>query len=172
MTEKLPTFFGYRHYGCDVYDVKISKKSDVDYGKFHTKKALLPWLYENVFKYGYGFKTLAETTFGEGTINSIFNLNTKTRKGNKIMANFNIEIYELFGAMVNMGGDPYMIETEEQAESLKESIERATIEREITDEDEFKTATQQLDLYGHDPERIWSFVDGSEFLVCLSGDWY
>lgn len=60
LTEKLPTYFGYRHYGCDVYDVKVSKKSDVDYGKFHTKKVLLPWLYENVFKYGYGFKTLAD----------------------------------------------------------------------------------------------------------------
>lgn len=83
-----------------------------------------------------------------------------------------IEIEDLFGAMVNMGGDPYMVETEEQAESLKESIERATIEREITDDDEFETATRQLDLVGHDPERIWSFVDGSEFLVCFTGDWY
>ena len=88
------------------------------------------------------------------------------------MANFNIEIEELFGAMVNFGGDPYLVETEEEAESLKESIERATIEREITDEYEFETATRQLDLDGHDPERIWSFVDGSEFLVCFSGDWY
>ena len=88
------------------------------------------------------------------------------------MANFNTEIDELFGAMVNMGGDPYMIETEEQAEGLKERIERATIQREITDEDEFETATQILDLRAHYPERILSFVDGSEFLVCLSGDWY
>lgn len=88
------------------------------------------------------------------------------------MANFNMKIDDLFGAIVNMGGDPYMIETEEQAESLKESIERASIEREITDEDEFETATQQLELDGHAPERIWSFVDGSEFLVCLPGDWY
>ncbi len=88
------------------------------------------------------------------------------------MAIFKIEIYELFGAMVNMGSGPYMIETDVQAKSLKESIERATIEREITDEDEFETATQQLDLDGHYPERIWSFVDGSEFLVCFSGDWY
>lgn len=84
----------------------------------------------------------------------------------------NIEICDLFGAMVNMGADPYIIETEEQAEELRESIEAATIEREITDEDEFETATRQLDLEGHDPERIWSFVNGSEFLVCFTGDWY
>lgn len=74
--------------------------------------------------------------------------------------------------MVNMGGDPYLVETVEQAESVKERTERATIEREITDDDEFETATCQLDLVGHDPERIWSFVDGSEFLVCFTGDWY
>lgn len=88
------------------------------------------------------------------------------------MANFSLITDELYGAVVNMGGDPYIIETEEQAESLKERIERATIEREITDEDEFETATQILELRGHYPERIWSYVDGSEFLVCLSGDWY
>lgn len=74
--------------------------------------------------------------------------------------------------MVNMGADPYTIETEEQAEELQESIEAAIIEREITDEDEFETATQQLGLERHYPERIWSFVNGSEFLVCFSGDWY
>lgn len=84
----------------------------------------------------------------------------------------NIEINDLFGAMVNMGADPYIIETEEQAEELRESIETATVEREITDVDEFKTATRQLDLQGHNPKRIWSFVNGSEFLVCLAGDWY
>lgn len=82
-----------------------------------------------------------------------------------------IEIEDLYGAMVNLGGDPYIVETEEQAESLKESIERATIEREITDDDEFERATLQLDLDGHYPITIWSFVDGSEFLACFSEDW-
>lgn len=83
----------------------------------------------------------------------------------------NTEFLDLFGAMVSMGADPYMIETEEQAEELRESIDAATIEREITDEDEFATAMLQLDLEGHDPKRIWSFVNGSEFLVCFSSDW-
>lgn len=87
------------------------------------------------------------------------------------MANCNLETWELIGAVVNYGGDPCLIESEEDAQSLKESIERATIKREITDEDEFEVATQQLDLDGHDPEKIWSYVDGSEFLVCFSADW-
>lgn len=84
----------------------------------------------------------------------------------------NIEINDLFGAMVNMGADPYIIETEEQAKELQESIETATVEREITDEVEFETAARQLDLEDDNPKHIWSFVNGSEFLVCLAGDWY
>lgn len=78
----------------------------------------------------------------------------------------------LFGTMVNFGSDPYMVETEEQAKEVAESIDNASSYREIEDEDEFETATRQLDLVGHYPERIFSYVDGSEFLVCFSGDWY
>lgn len=84
----------------------------------------------------------------------------------------NIEICDLFGAMVNTGADPYLIETEEQAEELWKRIQSATSEREITNEYDFETATRQLDLQGNDPERIWSFVNGSEFLVCFIGDWH
>ena len=51
LTETLPTYFGYQHYGVDIYDDKVSVKSYEDYGKFHTKKELISWLYENVFKY-------------------------------------------------------------------------------------------------------------------------
>ena len=51
LTETLPTYFGYQHYGVDIYDDKVSAKSNEDYGKFHTKKELLVWLYDNVFKY-------------------------------------------------------------------------------------------------------------------------
>lgn len=76
---------------------------------------------------------------------------------------------DLLNAIVNFGADPYIVETEEQAEEVMESIERATISREITDEDEFSTALEQLDLKKAD--HIYSFVDGSEFLVCLSEDW-
>lgn len=78
---------------------------------------------------------------------------------------------DLLGAMVNFGGDPYLIDTIEDAEQVAESIENATIERVLTDEDEIGTATAQLDLEGHRPKRINSYVDGSEFLVCLAEDW-
>lgn len=93
-------------------------------------------------------------------------------RAQKTMQNVLRDSDELIGAIANLGSGPYLVETEEQAESLKESIERATIEREITDEDELETAKRQLDLDGYKTERILSFVDGSEFLVCLPGEWY
>lgn len=82
-----------------------------------------------------------------------------------------LSLNELYGSLVNPGSDPFIVETEEQAENLKERIERATVKREITSTDEFEAAMQQLDLNGHRVKRIFSFVDGSEFLVCFSGDW-
>lgn len=78
---------------------------------------------------------------------------------------------DLLGSMAAMGAGAYLVETEEQAQELMESIKGATIERELED-DEFETAKHILDLDGHDVERIWSFVNGSEFFVCFSGDWY
>lgn len=84
------------------------------------------------------------------------------------MTNFN-NSSEFINAIVNFGADPYLVETEEQAEEVMESVSRATISREITDEEEFNTALKQLDL--KKANHIYSFVDGSEFLVCLSEDW-
>jgi len=83
----------------------------------------------------------------------------------------NYEISDFFGAIVNMGGDPYLVETEEQAKELKESIEKAAIKREITDGEEFDTVKEQLDLGGHNVRKIWSFVYDSEFVICFSEDW-
>ena len=82
-----------------------------------------------------------------------------------------IESYEdLYGSIAAMGAGAYLVETEEQAQELMESIENASIERELEDE-EFETAKHILDLDGHDVKRIYSLVDGSEFFVCLSEDW-
>lgn len=80
---------------------------------------------------------------------------------------------DLPGALVNFGGDPFLVETEEQAESVAESLNRATIVREITDDDEFATAMRQLDLVAENhPMKIYSFVDGSEGLICMPEDWH
>lgn len=81
----------------------------------------------------------------------------------------NINSTDLLNAIVNFGADPYLVETEEQAEEVMESISRATISREITDKEEFSAALEQLDLTK--ANHIYSFVDGSEFIVCLSEDW-
>ena len=66
--------------------------------------------------------------------------------------------------------EEWRVETEEQAQELMESIENASIERELEGE-EFETAKSILDLDGHDVKRIYSLVDGSEFFVCLHEDW-
>ena len=86
-----------------------------------------------------------------------------------IMEPQNITAENLFYAIVNMGGDPYVIEDEEQAAQVAESINNATSMRELEGE-ELATAREQLDCPG--AERVFSFVDGSEFLVCFSEDWY
>ncbi len=72
---------------------------------------------------------------------------------------------DLMGAVVNMGGAPYIIEDEEQAAQVAESISNATSMRELYGE-ELVTAREQLDCPG--AKQVYSFVDGSEFLVCLS----
>ena len=68
-----------------------------------------------------------------------------------------------------MGGDPFVVETEEQAMEVLESIQNATIEREITDKEEFETALSQLEL--KNAKHIYSYVDGSEFIICFAEDW-
>lgn len=80
----------------------------------------------------------------------------------------NFEPENLLGAIVNMGSDPYIIEDEEQAAEVAEAMNNATIMREVEGE-ELETARKQLDCPG--AERVFAFVDGSEFLVCFSEDW-
>lgn len=80
------------------------------------------------------------------------------------------DYFDLYGSLVAMGAGPYLVETEEQAKELFESIDKASIERELEGE-EFETAKSILELDGFDVKHIYSFVDGSEFLVCLSEDW-
>ena len=81
-----------------------------------------------------------------------------------------LSIDSVMGSLVNYGGDPMLIETEEQAEELLESI---NVLRPITDEDEFETAKSQLDLEGHDEvTKVYGFVcDGCAAVVCFAEDW-
>lgn len=77
----------------------------------------------------------------------------------------------LLYALCNLGGDPCIVESEEQAEGLRDMIRRATVYREITDKDEFRTAAEQLDILPCAVRHIYSFVDGSEFIVCFPEDY-
>ena len=81
-----------------------------------------------------------------------------------------LSIDSVMGSLVNYGGDPMLIETEEQAEELLESID---VLRPITDEDELKTAKRQLDLEGHDEvTKVYGFIcDGCAAVVCFAEDW-
>lgn len=83
-----------------------------------------------------------------------------------------IQADDLLGAMVNFNGFTHIIETIEEAKEVKVSIENATDVREIIDDEEFEMATRRLNLEGHEPKKIISYIFGREFLICLSGDWY
>ena len=78
----------------------------------------------------------------------------------------------LIGAIVNYGADALLVEDEQQAEELAESILRAGQIRQITDDDEFEAVMGQLDLNDDNkPAHLFSAVDGSEFVFCLPDDW-
>lgn len=86
----------------------------------------------------------------------------------------NIDIDDYMGALVNYGGDPLLIEDEEDAASLAKAIERAQYGiREIEkDSEEWYSALKELDLAdANDVKHIYSGVDGSEFIFCKSEDW-
>ena len=86
--------------------------------------------------------------------------------------NLNNGMRELIGAIVAYGGDPVLVEDEEQAEELRAFIEGATIFREVTDEEERDTVMQQLNLTsGNNVKRLYSAVNGSEAVMCFAEDW-
>ena len=81
-----------------------------------------------------------------------------------------LSIDTLIGSLVNYGGDPMLVETEEQAQELLDSID---VLRPITDEDDFETAKKQLDLEGHDEvTKVYGFMcNGCASVVCFAEDW-
>lgn len=81
---------------------------------------------------------------------------------------------DYMGAIVNYGGDPMLIDDEEDAAALAKAIERAQYGiREITKgSEEWDSALKQLDLSDeNNAQHIYSGVDGSEFIYCKSEDW-
>ena len=81
-----------------------------------------------------------------------------------------LSIDALIGSLVNYGGDPMLIETEEQAQELLDSIDTLSL---ITNEDDLETAKKQLDLEGHDEvTKVYSFMcNGCASVVCFAEDW-
>jgi len=79
---------------------------------------------------------------------------------------------DLIGSLANFGADPFLVETDEEALEVFESLERASSGGRELIGDEFETAKRQLDLENNEVSHIWSFVDGSEFIICFSECWF
>lgn len=81
-----------------------------------------------------------------------------------------LSIENLIGSLVNYGGDPMLVETEEQAEELLESIDML---RPITGKDELEIAKSKLDLECHNKvKNVYGFMcDGCAAVVCFAEDW-
>ena len=73
----------------------------------------------------------------------------------------------LFGALACYNGDAFIIETEEAAEELFESINGTDV-RLVEDEEEFEDAKRKLDLEDFKVSAIY-FGGGTYF--CLAQDW-
>lgn len=78
---------------------------------------------------------------------------------------------DLIDCIIEQGSDPCLIETEEDATEWLDTIENASIVREITDPEEYQIAKRKLNLENNTTRKIYSFVNGSEGTYCLSEDW-
>ena len=78
---------------------------------------------------------------------------------------------DLINCIIEWGSDPCLIETEEDATDWLDTIENASIIREITDPEEYQIAKKKLGLENNTTRKIYSFVNGSEGTYCLSEDW-
>lgn len=86
-----------------------------------------------------------------------------------------LTLEDCFGALVNYGGDPALIEIDEQAEELFEFLTQAGCEcKPIEDEEEFELAMHRLDLGADNNVKViydcgcWNQEHAE---VCFSGDW-
>lgn len=78
---------------------------------------------------------------------------------------------DLIDCIIEQGSDPCLIETEEDATEWLDTIENASIVREITDPEEYQIAKGKLNLENNTTRKIYSFVNGTEGTYCLSEDW-
>ena len=84
----------------------------------------------------------------------------------KTFANTDLLALELLGALITFNADPTLVETEEDASELAQTIGLKF--EEITDADEITDAKAKLDLSENEVKHIYSFAGG---LVCFAHDW-
>lgn len=84
----------------------------------------------------------------------------------KTFANTDLLALELLGALITFNADPTLVETEEDAAELAQTIGLEFDE--ITDADDFSDAKAKLDLSENKVKHIYSFSGG---LVCFAHDW-
>jgi len=83
------------------------------------------------------------------------------------------EVDELIDSIANFGGDPYLVETDEQAQELLESIKStASLRKIVRGDEDFEMYMKRLDLTDENrPAAIYSGVDGSEFCFIYANDY-
>lgn len=95
------------------------------------------------------------------------------RKNGMIEEDTDPDCDDLMNAVANFGGDPYLVETDGQAQELLESINAtASLRKIVRGDEDFETYMKRLDLTDENrPAAIYSGVDGSEFCFIYANDY-
>lgn len=78
---------------------------------------------------------------------------------------------DILGALVNLGADAALVETEEQAQGVFDIISRSNGLTEVDqdNEEEWDVATSNIDFIA--PRHVYTFNCGVECYICFAEDW-
>lgn len=81
--------------------------------------------------------------------------------------------YDIIWALVTMGGDPFLVETEEQAQNVFNVLNENGLNEQLTEIEINNDSLSFLELTQKNHVRaLYSFPCSAGFaLMCLSGDW-
>lgn len=83
----------------------------------------------------------------------------------------NITAEDILGALVNLGTGASLVETEEQAQVVLDSINKSNGLTEVdqNNEDDWDVATSSIDFIA--PRHVYTFNCGVECHICFAEDW-
>ena len=85
-----------------------------------------------------------------------------------------LTVEDIINSIVQFGADPYLVETEEQAEEVLEEISKGIEEVDLSDEDEREVQLSWLDLAeANNVKHIYSIggYGGERGTICFGEDW-